>query len=187
MIVESLSAVTASKPGLYQVRMAAHRPAANLHGGVYVTVDVPDFAKRAVSFSGVLVSLAEWSSIGVRDSMANLLPAEPTTSRAFSLLDRVHAYVRVYQAKGKRPVAVPVRIRIVDDHDRVVLDRTEPLEPAGSPRPHAARTCASSCRPRRCRPARICSRSTLSSVTPPRVASRGSRSERDRVSPDARW
>ena len=129
VIVESLSAITASKPGLYQVRMAAHRPAANLHGGVYVTVDVPDFAKRAVSFSGVLVSLAEWSSIGVRDPMADLLPAEPTTSRAFSLLDRVHAYVRVYQAKGRKPVAVPVRIRIVDDHDRVVLDRSEPLEP----------------------------------------------------------
>ena len=128
-IVESLSTITASKPGLYQVRMAAHRPAANLHGGVYVTVDVPDFAKRAVSFSGVLVSLAEWPSLGVRDPMADLLPAEPTTSRVFSLLDRVHAYVRVHQAKGKRPVAVPVRIRIVDAHDRVVLDRTEALEP----------------------------------------------------------
>lgn len=129
VIVESLSAIVAPKPGLYQVRMAAHRPDAKLHGGVYVTVDVPDFAKAPLSLSGVLVSYEEWPSIGKRDPMAELLPAEPTTSRLFSLLDRVHAYVRVYQAKGKKPVAVPVRIRIVDDHDRVVLDRTERLEP----------------------------------------------------------
>jgi VWFA-related protein len=127
---EALSAITATKPALYQVRMAAHRAAAKVNGSVYATVDVPDFAKRAVSFSGAVVSIEDWPMLGPREALADLLPAVPTALRAFRATDEVRVFVRVYQASGRRPVAVPVRIRLIDDHDRTVLDRVESV--AGS-------------------------------------------------------
>jgi VWFA-related protein len=123
---ELLSTVTAPKAGLYALRIGAHRKAASLDGSVYTTVDVPDFAKLPVSFSGVVVSLADWSSVEPRAELAQLLPARPTTAREFGTHDRVRAYLRVYQGGG-RLVSVAVQIGIVDDHGRVVLDRTDTL------------------------------------------------------------
>jgi VWFA-related protein len=127
---EVLSSVAAPKPGLYEVRVAAHREAASLDGSVYATVDVPDFAKLPVSFSSVVVSTADWPRLGQKDALASLLPAMPTTERAFGARDRAGAFVRVYQGGKGRLASVPVHIRIVDDHDRVVVDRTETCPPA---------------------------------------------------------
>jgi hypothetical protein len=127
---EVLSEMGIEKPGLYQLRIAAHRAKADLNGSVYLTVEVPDFRKQPVSFSGAVLSTASWPGLGLKEEMAALIPVKPTIDREFSPGLRVRAFVRVYQGGNGRLIAVSPRIRIVDDHDQVVLDRTELLPPS---------------------------------------------------------
>lgn len=123
---EALSSL-ALKPGRYELRIAGHRAVSGMDGSVYVTVEVPDFAKARVSLSGVVVSTATWPPLGPREALASLLPAVPTTEREFAKGDRAMAFVRVYEGGKNALTPVPVHVRIVDDHNRAVLDRTETL------------------------------------------------------------
>jgi len=124
---EVWSEIAAPKPGLYELRLAVQRPAANLDGSVYATVDVPNFARAPVSLSSLVVSTTDWGAYGPRDEMAKLLPAPPTTRRDFAQGERVRAYVRVYQGGSGKTAAVDVHVQIINDHDAAVVDRREAL------------------------------------------------------------
>jgi hypothetical protein len=121
--------VTIAKPGLYELRVSAHRETADLDGSVYLTVDVPDFAKLAVSLSGTVLSTDSWPPFGPKDPLSRVVPVVPTTLREFGAGDRVKAFVRVYEGGNKPIVPVALTTRIIDDHDHVVLDRPETLAP----------------------------------------------------------
>jgi VWFA-related protein len=127
---EVFSQMRIEKPGLYELRMAAHRTAVDVNGSVYLTVDVPDFAKLPVSLSGVVLSTSPWPVFGLKDEFATLIPVKPTIDREFPRGQRVRAFVRVYQGGKGKLADLSVRVRIVDDHDRAVLDRAEALPPA---------------------------------------------------------
>jgi VWFA-related protein len=122
--------VAIAKPGLYELRVSAHRETADISGSVYLTVDVPDFAKLPVSLSGAVLSTDAWPPFGPKDPLSRVVPVVPTSVREFGAGDRVKAFVRVYEG-GKGPgVPVAFTTRIVDDHDRVVLDRPETIAAA---------------------------------------------------------
>jgi hypothetical protein len=116
------------KPGLYALRISAHSQTFETDGSVYLSVEVPDFKKLPLSLSGVLISSPLGPPISPREGLAGLVPIVPTAQRSFARGQRVEALVRAYRTAGKVAASVPLEIRIVDDHDRVVVEETRPLD-----------------------------------------------------------
>jgi len=107
------------KPGHYNLRVEASSTMRDKPGSVYYALDVPDFAKDALSLSGVVLSATPAEASAGKDALTSLIPVMPTTQREFAKSDAVVAFLRVYQhAKGAlEPVQFDVRI--VDGHDAV--------------------------------------------------------------------
>lgn len=80
---EILHRVDLPKPGLYELRFSTHSNARSKDGSVYVTVDVPDFAKEALSLSGIVVGADNGLAIDGADQLKALQPLTPTTVRTF--------------------------------------------------------------------------------------------------------
>jgi VWFA-related protein len=116
------------KPGRYSLRVAAHNPAADKSGSVFIDVDVPDFRKDGLWLSGIALSARPGLAAAPREAVVDLLPVIPTTLREFVQDDEVSGFVQVTQG-GARPL-VPVRleIRIVDAADAVVHRVQDTLE-----------------------------------------------------------
>jgi VWFA-related protein len=114
------------KPGHYNLRLAAHSATLDKTGSVYYAVDVPDFAKDAVSLSGIVLSASGIASAG-NEALTSLIPVMPTTRREFIKSDEVTAFMCVYQhAKGTFE-SVQLDVRIVDDHDAVKFHAAETI------------------------------------------------------------
>jgi VWFA-related protein len=113
------------RPGRYMVRIAATSEGRS--GGVFVDVDVPDFAKDPLSASGLM--LQRRPAPPNRDKfIADLVPLVPTTHRQFLASDDVAMFVRIYQGgKGK---IVPVRMtaRVKNDKNGVASNHEGMLE-----------------------------------------------------------
>jgi VWFA-related protein len=117
------------KPGRYQLRIAAYSAISDATGSVYADVEVPDFAKEAVSLSGVLVEKIPSLPSAPRTTFATMVPVVPTSEREFQKLDRASTFLRVYQG-GSDPLALAtLTTRIVDDHDVAVVNKTDVLAP----------------------------------------------------------
>jgi hypothetical protein len=114
-------------PGRYQVRLAASSSLQGKSGSVFVDVDVPDFARDALSMSGALLSATPGLTSAPRDKLASLLPVVPTTKREFVADERVTAFVRIYQGGSKDLAPVIVTARIVDGGGTTVFDTMETL------------------------------------------------------------
>jgi VWFA-related protein len=98
------------RPGRYMLRIAATSEARS--GGVFVDVDVPDFAKEPLSASGLILQRRPVPPI--RDKfISDLVPIVPTTHRQFLASDEVAVFLRIYQGgKGKIvPVRMTARVR----------------------------------------------------------------------------
>jgi len=118
------------KPGSYNLRLAAHSTILDKTGSVYYPINIPDFAKEAVSLSGIVFSATPGIASAGEQALTSLIPVMPTTQRDFARSDEVTTFLRVYQhAKG--PLAsVLLDVRIVDDHDAVKLHAVETIAPA---------------------------------------------------------
>ena len=96
-------------------------------GGVFVDLDVPDFAKDPLSASGLMLQRRPASPN--RDKfIADLVPLVPTTQRQFLASDDVAMFVRIYQGgKGK---IVPVRMtaRVKNDKNATASNHEGMLE-----------------------------------------------------------
>jgi VWFA-related protein len=115
------------KPGRYQLRVALNVSSLSTSGSLYYDVDVPDFGKAPVSFSGMVLAARPSPPVTPKDGLPGVLPVTPTTRRSFSASDRVVAFTRVYQG-GKDPlVAVPLRIELRNQDDFLVMNRQESL------------------------------------------------------------
>ena len=124
-----LASLNVPKHGVYELRIAAESGARQAGGSVYLSVDVPDFTKD-VSLSGVVIAAPRspapaWTP----DTPRALLPVVPTSRREFAKGEPLTAFVRVYQGGSSNDAlaTIPVRERLLDDHDRVVVDRVEPV------------------------------------------------------------
>jgi hypothetical protein len=78
---------------------------------VYVDVDVPDFKKDRVSFSGVILNsaLAAAPTAPAR-VLRDLTSLTPTTERTFFASDVVTAFLRVYQGGSDKIAPIPIKV-----------------------------------------------------------------------------
>jgi len=118
------------KPGRYQLRVALNVSSLSTSGSLYYDVDVPDFEKAPVSFSGMVLAARPSPPVTPKDGLPGVLPVTPTTRRSFSASDRVVAFTRVYQGGKDALAAVPLRIQLRNQDDFLVMNRQESL-PAG--------------------------------------------------------
>jgi hypothetical protein len=115
------------KPGHYNLRLAAHSATLDKTGSVYYAVDVPDFAKDALSLSGVVLAATPATASAGEEALASLIPVMPTTQREFMQNDDVVAFLRVYQHVKGPLEPVQLEIRVVDDHDAVKFHAAETI------------------------------------------------------------
>jgi VWFA-related protein len=110
------------RPGRYEVRVAAE--AAQIAGGVFMQIDVPDLWKPRLSVSGLVLGRPQRPG---SDVLADLIPVVPTAARVFPPTLPVTAFLRVYQG-GKDPARpIEVRARIVDAANRPAFEETGEL------------------------------------------------------------
>jgi VWFA-related protein len=113
------------KPGRYVVRVAAHDAGLGKAGSVYHDVEVPDFWNAPVSLSGMVLSATPALHAEPGDALAAVMPIVPTTVREFARSATVRAFVRVYQAGGRRLAPIELRSRIRNAEEREVFSRRE--------------------------------------------------------------
>jgi hypothetical protein len=117
------------KPGRYQIRVAGHVASLSTSGSLYHEVDVPDFDRERLSVSGIVLTSPIGPPSAPREGLKGLLPVKPTTRRQFSGAEEASAFFRIYQG-GKAPVTtVPLRVRIANEQDELVMDRTTDVAP----------------------------------------------------------
>jgi VWFA-related protein len=114
-------------PGRYQLRLNARSGVLDRTGSVFANVEVPDFARRAVTISGISLGTVPPPSATRSDPFGATLPIVPTSSREFSPSDTVTAFCRVFQG-GTAPVTpVTLKVMILDSKSQVMLDTTVPM------------------------------------------------------------
>lgn len=115
-------------PGRHEIRAVLRDPADDRTGSAFASVIVPDFNRQPLSLSGLVLS-REPAGTGIPANLAGIVPARPTTARAFDPRDRAAVTARVSQ--GRSGALLPVRItaRIIDAQDRVVFSSEATLEP----------------------------------------------------------
>ena len=122
------------KPGRYSLRIAAQlpdsagpapQPAAGRTGSVFYDVTVPDFAKEALSMSGVLVSVTPELPAAPKNALATITKVVPTSIRSFTSADTAVATLRIYQRGAKERLPVTVTARILDTADSSAFTATE--------------------------------------------------------------
>ncbi|MCC7007379.1 MAG: VWA domain-containing protein [Acidobacteria bacterium] len=117
-------------PGRYEIRLAADSSATGRAGSAFVYVTVPDFAREALSASGLVLTRVPASRASGSDPLAALLPFTPTTARTFGAHEQAAAVLRLYQS-SKDAGAIAVTARLRDEADRVVFERAETVNVDG--------------------------------------------------------
>lgn len=117
------------RPGHHELRVVVASRVDGKLGGLTLDVEVPDFAKEALSLSG-LVFATEPSGVAVpRQALKALLSVVPTAHRVFSKMNRVTGLVQVYQGAGGPIRPVRLRSAIQEDTGHLVLEQSETLDP----------------------------------------------------------
>jgi hypothetical protein len=115
------------RPGRYMLRIAATSEARS--GGVFVDVDVPDFAKEPLSASGLILQRRPVPPI--RDKfISDLVPIVPTTHRQFLASDDVAVFLRIYQGGKGRIVPVRMTARVRNERNAIASNHEGMLEVA---------------------------------------------------------
>ncbi len=117
------------KPGRYHLRVAAISPGEAKSGSVHIDVEVPDFAKRPLSLSGIVVAVTPSTLAAPKDRFAALLPIVPTAQRDFRRGDRASAFLRVYQGGKGAPKPVLMDARILNGAGKAAFHITEAVTP----------------------------------------------------------
>lgn len=107
-------------PGRYEVRVAVE--SGGRVGAVLTSIDVPDFAKKELTLSGLLIGRNPSGALANQRLLADLVPMTPTTVRQFARTDNVQAFVRIYHPAHKTQGSDVVLWRIVNSHDTTVFE-----------------------------------------------------------------
>jgi len=127
----------ALKPGHYEIRVALDAGSAE-RASVYTDVDVPDFAERPLSLSGIVVAASPSPPSTPMDLFKDLLPIVPTARREFARTSRASVLLRVYQRSNDAPQPVSVTAHIQDTAGRALMKDAAMLDPAQFASSHAA-------------------------------------------------
>ena len=115
-------------PGRFELRIGTETGTKE-RGSVYTFVDVPNFAKDALSLSGILLDDHTITrTVASGEALRDLVPALPTAAREFTATDRVTSFLRIYQGGG-RPAPVAIAARIVSDRNETVFEQKTPFGP----------------------------------------------------------
>lgn len=90
-------------PGRYQFRVAARAVNADSVGSVFYDLDVPEFAKQPLGFSGLVLTSATAGVVptaGNVPMLKDVLPNPPTATRAFYPLDTLALFTEIYDAES---------------------------------------------------------------------------------------
>jgi hypothetical protein len=99
-------------------------------GSAFIEVAVPDFAKEALSLSGLTLTRAAAPSPAGKEVLADALPVVPTTVREFSKADRVTAFMRVFQGGKGALASVQLVTTLVDEIQRTLVNQSDTLAAA---------------------------------------------------------
>jgi VWFA-related protein len=112
---------TELKPGRYQLRVAVGSQQRG--GSVLLDLDVPDFTKKDLAISGLVVRGSE-KPAGVflpkGDPLEALGVRGPTTERLFTNSDAVSVYAEIYEAAGGKPRSIEVNAVLRGEAGQVI-------------------------------------------------------------------
>jgi VWFA-related protein len=124
-------------PGTYQLRASATSTKLARGGSVYLTIEVPDFAKEALTIAGMTLGYGDGDHVAVadlpkqaprRDARA---PFAPSLDRTFTPADTLRLYFEL--ARGSPTTVARTKVEILDEHDdvRAWVDRQIPANDRG--------------------------------------------------------
>lgn len=117
------------EPGRYELWLTVRDPQTNRIGSVFYDVEVPDFAQRALSLSGIALGSDPAPGFSAPAAFADLLPIVPEVSRELGRPQEVSAFFRVYQG-GDAPLApVTLLVKIVTGEGVVAVEHRDALAP----------------------------------------------------------
>jgi VWFA-related protein len=102
-------------PGRYQLRVGAREANARRAGSVLSDIEVPNFAREALSMSGLALSSASSAlapTARPKDPLAKLLPGPLTTYREFPQNDEVAVFAEVYEGPSRTPHKVEIALTL---------------------------------------------------------------------------
>jgi hypothetical protein len=109
------------QPGRYQLRVAVGSQQRG--GSVVLDLDVPDFSRKELTMSGLMLRGAdepEGIFLPVGDPLEGLGRRGPTTARVFRTSDIVTAYAEIYEAAEGRPHDIEVKAVLRSDAGQVI-------------------------------------------------------------------
>jgi hypothetical protein len=124
-------------PGKYQLRASATSARLGKGGSVYLTIEVPDFAKEALTIAGLTLGYADGERVPVadipkqrsrRDARA---PFAPSLDRTFTPADTLRLYFEVARRNPAAVVQTKVEILDAQDDVRAWVDREIPANDSG--------------------------------------------------------
>jgi VWFA-related protein len=112
------------RPGRYEVRAAVEMGDGQT-GSISTYADVPDFRRADLTMSDLVLAAEPPTFARSPTAFGDLIPLSPTADRVFARSQRATAWVRVYRRSA---VAASLTMRITDEHDAVVLERTSQFD-----------------------------------------------------------
>jgi hypothetical protein len=114
-------------PGRYTVRLNATSKAIGRSGSVYADIEVPDFSRRPLSASSIVLGTPADPAAPRTDVLAAVVPVLPTSAREFSPNESVVAFLRVFQG-GTTPIApVTVTTKVLDISDTQLFEKSSTI------------------------------------------------------------
>ena len=112
---------TELEPGRYQLRIAVGT--AQRGGGVIYDLEVPDFSKKELSMSGLVIRGTEKPAgifLPKGDPLEALAVRGPTTERVFTNSDAASVYAEIYEDPGGRPHNIEVNAVLRSETGQVI-------------------------------------------------------------------
>ena len=144
-------------PGKYQLRASATSTRLGKGGSVYLTIEVPDFAKEPLTIAGVTLGYVDGERVPVADLPKQAprrearAPFAPSLDRVFTPADTLRLYFEVARRNAAAMVRTKVEILDAQDDVRAWVDREVPAE---RPRPRRSQAASRHARAWRLPPAR---------------------------------
>jgi hypothetical protein len=115
-------------PGRYQIRVAARETGGGRIGTINYDLQVPDFSKNKLSISDIVLTSASAQQLMTAkadEELKQVLPASPTTSRAFPPGDVLALFAEVYDNAPKPTHVVDIKTSVLTDDGRTVFSTAE--------------------------------------------------------------
>ncbi len=115
-------------PGRYQLRVAARATNSGAVAGISYDLDVPDFAKPALSMSSIALMSAAASRMPTPapdKAFLDLVPHVPTAVRDFVAADTLSLFTDVYDNRASTPHRVSITTTVTADDGRVAFSAAD--------------------------------------------------------------